>query len=555
MAHRNRLTWVFVLASPLAACTGNVATDADSGDDGSSSGGMGGQDSPKNPTDVPSQPLSPVDLEKACTVDSAFPRRVLRLAAPELMASVAKAVPNISPDWPADLKEAGQTQRADDSLVVSRPFYDTVNEAAKGIAKQMTAAVPSALACAPAKFGVEAACTTSFLDRWLPSIFRGRNDANDAKALAALAQSVAARSGGEQAFEIVVRATLLSPKFLYVPEGIDALLAGKAQGSNPMSGPELAAFLSYRVLGEPPTPALLKATNEKLLNVEAIAAVVKQQFTDQQRQAAVATFLRGWLSTADIPKLKRDAAKHPQADPTFMVKLRDETEVALTRAASDASVGLTALLTAPQKSALLDANGAQDRPGFFALPGVLAAASAADHTNIPRRGRVLMRQLFCEEAPLPPPGVTLKVPPLPETASERQRFEAVETLPSCAGCHVTIDHLAYPFETFNELGQARVKDEKGNSIDTTSTYQGPDGVKLQYNNAGELMKKASASSLVKGCFALHTFRHAASRFERGDADACMVRDVAKTVAAPNASLADILMAALSRTAFANRGDK
>lgn len=544
-------------AAPLLwGCSGRVAgeTSDDNGGEAGQAGGSGGTDTPA-PTDVPSQPLSPADLSKACTKDLPFPRRLLRMAAPEVVASLRKAAPNATLSLPAELKDDTQSQRADDSLVVSRSFYDSMDETARAVAKQLREGAMSPLTCDVAKFGVEAACTTTFLGKWLPAVFRGRNDAADSKALAALAQTIAGRSGGQSAFDVVIRATLQSPKFLYLPEGIDALLAGKAQGNAPLSGPELAAFLSYRVLGEPPSDALMKAAGTNPQSLDAVVNLVKQQFSDQQRQAATAGFLRSWLSTSDIAKLTRDKTKHPQADATFLVKLRDETDGAIAKAAADSSVGLTSFLTSPQTSALLDGTGGQTRPGFFALPGVVAASSAADHTNIPRRGRVLMRELFCEEAVPPPPGVTAKAPSVPEGSSERQRFDAIEGLPSCAACHTTIDHLAYPFEAYDEMGRARTKDEHGNTINGASMYLGADGVVLKFENATELMTKAAESPLVKGCFALQAFRHEASRFERGDADACLVRDLATTVADSKASLLDVLTAALARTAFANRGDK
>jgi len=479
---------------------------------------------------------------------------LLRLAAPEVVASLKKAAPTSTLALSAELNGT-QTQRADDSLVVSRSFYDAVDDASKSLAKQLPTAAASPLGCEVAKFGVEAACTTNFLAKWLPVVFRGRNDANDSKALSALAQTVASRSGGARAFEIVVRATVQSPKFLYLPEGVDALLAGKATGSAPLSGLELASFLSYRVLGEPPSDALIKAVGTNTLNSDGLANLVKQQFSDQQRQAATATFLRSWLDTDEIAALTRDKTKHPTADAAFMGKLRDETNSAIVKAAGDPAVGLTGLLTSPQTSTLLDSQGGQTRPGFFALPGVLAAASASDHTNIPRRGRVLMRRLFCEEAVPPPPGVTAKAPAVPKGASERQKFVAIEGIASCAACHVTINHLAFAFEGYDELGQARSKDENGNLIDASSTYLGADGVLLQFKDANELMTKAAQSPLVKGCFALQSFRHEASRFERGNADACLVRDLAATVADPKSSILDVVTAALIRTAFANRGEQ
>ena len=230
-------------AAPLWwGCTGRAGDQSSSDGDGNKGGesrGAGGN------SETQSLPLSPADLSTACTKDTPFPRRLLRLAAPEIVASLKKAAPTSTLVLSAELNGT-QTQRADDSLVVSRFFYDAVEEASKSLAKQLPMAAASPLGCEVAKFGIEEACTTNFLSKWLPVVFRGRNDANDSKALSALAQTVASRSGGARAFEIVVRATVQSPKFLYLPEGVDALLAGKATGSAPLSGLELASFLSYR---------------------------------------------------------------------------------------------------------------------------------------------------------------------------------------------------------------------------------------------------------------------------------------------------------------------
>lgn len=539
--------------APWWACTGKVDHDKAAADDDSSTDmGGGGQAGSPSPPAAPTEPLSPADLQTSCTKDAAFPRRLLRLAGAEVVASLAKTNATTQVVWPGELKDPNQSPRADDSLVVSRSFYDAIHEVAIGVAKQLPQA--NALPCDVAKFGVEATCTNTLLNKWLPLVFRGRSDSKDVAALAGLAQTVASRSGGQRALELVVRASLQSPKFLYLAEGIDAALASKPQAS-PMSGPELAAYLSFHITGEPPSEALLKAVADKVFTQESLQALLKQQFSDQQRQLALADFLKHWLNTSDIAKLARDKVKHPEADAVFLTKLRDETDAAVARASSDNTMTLAKLLTSTQSSTLLDGNAGAQRPGFFALPGVVAASSAADHTNIPRRGRVLMRNLFCEEAVLPPPGVINKVPTLPDTASQRQRFEAVETQPQCAACHVTIDHLAYPFEVYDELGRTRTMDEKGNVIDTASSFTAADGSTLQYKDAREFMQKASESPLVKGCYALQSFRYVASRFERGSADACLIKDVAAVVTSPSSSLLDVLTTAFAKTALANRGDQ
>jgi hypothetical protein len=187
---------------------------------------------------------------------------------------------------------------------------------------------------------------------------------------------------------------------------------------------------------------------------------------------------------------------------------------------------------------------------------VIASASTVDHTDIPRRGRFLLRNVFCEAVPTPPANLTQMLPPLPEGASERQRFEKVEMEPSCRGCHVRVNRLGFALESYDEMGRVRAVDEKGNAIVTSGTHTVSGAGDLTFADARDLFRQAAKHPVAETCLALQAFRFYARRLERGDGgseDACLIRDLVAGGRQTGFRLVDLFVDAIVRTALAKRG--
>lgn len=561
-----RLVGFCAVALAVAACQGRVSPPDGEGDGRGGSGGSagsagtrggnggtasGGSGQSAGGAGIPPDPVPPSELDALCTKDAPAPRRVMRLSPAEIAASVSGIVSLEPSAFPSGFLPNGVPTKPDPTLSVSRDFLDTSDTIAAAVTAKLVQSGASAVGCAPSDFGQNESCTRAFLTKLTDRAFRGSSTTEDVDGLVALAKDVAGRTGGADALAYAVRATLGSPKALYVTEGID-----RASAPGPLNTTELASFLSYRITGGPPSSGLLNALKaQKNITAASLKTLLNDQFGASALTTAGVTFLTNWLNVSELARVSKDLTKHPEATADRMLKLQKEVVDAVSAVASQPNIDLKTLLTKAQSSTLVnDPSGSATRPGLFALPGVIAANSAPDHTNVPKRGRFMLNALFCEVTPPPPPGAAKDLPPLPENASERLRFETIEKQARCAGCHSRVDHVAYAFEAWDEVGDFRTKDAKGNAIDTASVHTVDDKTSVSFKDAAEMMDKLSSNELVQNCFAIQSFRHFARRTERGAADACLLRDLASGARAGGVKLGELFQDALVRIALADRGD-
>lgn len=569
---------LYVLASCLtSACTGTIATDADDrprGGDRQAAPGApdnvapgAGPATPSAPTGEPATPLPPDALDRLCTQDVPHPRRALRLSNDELLATLRALGPLEDAALPVGFGPAVRGARPEEGLTVSRAFFESADALATGVATKI-AATPTAnslarLGCPVADFGKDEACTRAFLTTASARMFRGLSRAEDVTNLLGLVKGVAQRTDGKTALEYGVRAMALHPKALYLLEGLDLPAGADPAVPSLMSAGEMASFLSYRILGGPPGEALVRDLTGALAGAPTVASLrrlIEAHFTPSDLRRNATNYLAATLNVADISGLLRDTRKHPGADAAFMARLQTETYEAIS-AAVTAETTFADVLTRPQRVRSVGddtspAFGRFGRAGLFLLPGALASVSTVNHTDIPRRGRFLLRQLFCDNVPSPPANLLTMLPPLPGTPSERQRFEKVEREPNCRSCHVRVNRLGFALENYDEMGVVRAEDEHGNVIDPASTHEVTGAGPLAFTGAQDLFTQAAQHPVAQSCLALQAFRHFARRYERGDdgrADACLVRDIAAAGKASGFRLVDMFTEALARTALAKRG--
>ncbi len=543
-----KYTFGIVTALSFAACAAEPPSSgpAPAATGGSAQGMSGGPSS--NP-----DPISPSTLQESCTIDAPSPRRILRLSAEELLQSFAAVAPIRPGTVPLALQGGAIPEPPATGLAVTRDFQRDADQVATALAADYKGRVP----CDVGSFGADAPCTMSFLRTEGARLLRGRSDERLFANLASLAAGVAERSGGATALRYTLRGLMLSPASLYMTEGLDG--AKNGAGQTTLSPVELASYLSFRVNGRPPSESLLAALKaEPELTSTKLAGIVGTELGDGSAELT-ARFLTSWLPVAGIGALARDQTRHPQATPQLMQGLQDEALQALLTIANDAHAGWSSLLEEPQMSTQLgdgqSAGFAQwGRPGVLTLPGVLALMSAADHTNIPRRGRFLLKSLFCETLQSPPPGAAAQEPPAVPGESERARFDRVGTVPGCNVCHARLNPLAFGLEAYDELGLPRVSDEAGNPIDVKAAFAVRDGQTLTFEAPAEMAARIAADSSAQNCFVMQTYRFVARRDERGSNDACLISDLATRARGAGLNLRELAVDTLAATALAPRAD-
>jgi hypothetical protein len=386
-------------------------------------------------------------------------------------------------------------------MVVTRDFLEQVSAIGASLATSLTSE------CGSQAFGRDAACTRTSIARALPTVFRGLEDPEDLATLTALALEIGGRSGSTAAADVVSRAIALSPKSLYLFEGLGQ---PEATGSRRLTAAELASFLSYRLTHAPPPPVLRAALAANAAPSEAeLRAMVTDAFGEATIDRAAQDFLSTWLELPDADRSNKDLGRHPTATTSYLRSLMTEDFATLgTLVARDRT--FAQLLTEPLTSIVAnDARPAASgvvRVGVFSLPSVMAGASGMAETNIPRRGRFLLRRMLCESLVAPPANAVTMAPGVPPGSSQRVRFAAVEQLRSCAGCHLRLDPLAIPLEVIDEIGTLRSVDEHGNSIDPSGTMEWQ-GRSISYADAKDLWSQLASDPKVTACFGAQALNH------------------------------------------------
>ncbi len=491
-----------------------------------------------------------------CTVTGqlVIPRRVLRLSNVEVAASMRTLFQVDDAVLPAAWLKPLTPEAPNSVSTVSRDFLEQVSAVGTAGVQQVT----PPQGCAEDAFGVDASCSQKMVSALASAAFRGQEDAADVDALVALALEVGGRSGPAEAQKMVRRALVMSPKFLYLFEGVTG---NGSTAPGRMTPVELASFLSFRLSGGPPPKGLQQAIEaQPNLDTIKLATLVEKYFGPQIVAETAQGFLSGWANVSAIGKLSKDLTRNPVATPEFMAALQTETWNAVGALAAK-NATLKDILTENGRSAALmdadsDAYRAVGRPGIFALPGIVTAMSGSAETNIPRRGRALLKKLFCESLSSPPAGAVAQAPPLAEKATQRERFLRVEERPSCAGCHLQIDGLAFPFEAFDEVGRARQVDEFQNTLQLDGVHVPAVGPKLVFKSAKDLMEQVSVLAPVQSCFESQLFSHLARQSLDVSASSCTGEAMVQRVRQPDGSLPlrESTLEALLLSSLAPRGD-
>ncbi len=132
-------------------------------------------------------------------------------------------------------------------------------------------------------------------------------------------------------------------------------------------------------------------------------------------------------------------------------------------------------------------------------------------------GALLLDQVLCQPLP-PPPDNPLLVPFTPDpTRSPRQNLEARTGSGVCAGCHRSLNPVAFVFDGYDPVGRHRTKLD-GFDIDTSGALTISRDADGSFRNLPELMALLAGSRQVTECQVTHWLRYALGRMD-GPGDA------------------------------------
>lgn len=277
----------------------------------------------------------------------------------------------------------------------------------------------------------------------------------------------------EEAHKLPIKATLISPHFLFIVE--------REQPSDepyPVDGYELAARLSYFLWCSTPDEELLDLAGKgELSRPDVLEAQVRRMLADPKADEFFEDFAGQWLGIGTlrvasepdrrlfpeyVPELREAMIAEPVQ--TFRDVIRSDRSL-LELLDSD-SVYVNEVLakhygisgvTGPEFRRVPRPDA--DRGGVLGMAGVLTLTSYPQRTSPVLRGKWVLEELLGTPPPPPPPNVgVLSEDDRPKDGlTFRQRLEQHRSKPQCAGCHSKLDPIGFGLEGFDPIGRKRAE--------------------------------------------------------------------------------------------------
>lgn len=339
--------------------------------------------------------------------------------------------------------------------------------------------------------------------------------------------------GFDHGIELVVRAVLQSPHFLYRVERGEPV--PEAPGVLGLTADEIATRLSYFILDSMPDDELFAAVDAgALTTTEDIEAQARRLLATDAAAPMIAAFHTQWLGLG--PTLAKDPLAFPEYDEALMQSMRREVALFASDVVLDGDGQLATLLSSPhtfvdaplaalygvehpsadpQEFVRVDLDPSQ-RAGLFTQIGVLAAKSHPDHTSPVLRGRFLRAFVLCQPPPPPPPDVNNTPPVFDPDRSQREQLDELMGVKPCIDCHQLMNPLGFALDNFDAIGRWRTELD-GFPIDASGMLIATD-VDGAFAGPVELAQRLAASEDVAECVARQWFRFALGRVEDNQLD-------------------------------------
>jgi hypothetical protein len=458
-------------------------------------------------------------------------------------------------------EQSGFTNGAESTLL-SAVVIDDFERAATTLAREATTAAKLAnlVGCDPNAMAEQDTCAATFIRNFGARAFRRPLEETQVTDYLALYTSTKASDGFAVAIELVVRAMLQSPYFLYRLELGTGVAA--ASGTLPLAPQETAARLSFLIWGSLPDAELELAAAEGRLNTPAdVRAQALRMLADERGRELFNDFHVQWGQLETLP----NQTKPEPFTPALGRLLIEETKHFVDHNLRLGDGLLSTLFTSPVtylNRELADYYGVSGPTGsafeLFAMPagqraGLLTQGSFMGnfaHGSEPSpvlRGKFILAQLACEPPEPPPDDLDTSLPAADPNKSARQQLVELTAQGVCQGCHSLLNPPGFAFEHFDGLGRYRTIDDRGLPVDSSALVEGPGDMVGSYTSHEDFLLALANSQTVRSCLASKWFIYTHGRIPAAE-DAC-------SVAAPAANfqstgnVRDLILSIIESPAF------
>lgn len=403
------------------------------------------------------------------------------------------------------------------------------------------------------------ACATKFIATFGRKAYRRPLDDEDRAALRAVYDSGrgALGMGFDDAIRLVIRAALVSPRFVYhwgalEPE-VDA-----ATGLVKLDAWETAAKLSYYLVGSSPDGELSAlADSGALADPTTVAGQARRLLADPRARTHLRSFVRQWLTLDKVASSQKDTTVFPTFTPALRDAISEESDAFIDYVLFDSDHRLPTLFE--DRTAFLDdamaelydvpAGTAQlplSRPGIFTRAAFLTTAALTHDTSPTQRGEVIRRRILCQDVPPPPPEAGSNVG-TGDAKTTRELYLRHASDPMCASCHSLMDPLGFAFESFDAIGTFRTTDD-GLPLDTTGEVVGIEEGPVAFADAPELVGMLADLPEAQRCVPTQLVRWLLGRPD-GRADESSIDDATAAFVASGLDLHAVVVAVTQTRAF------
>jgi len=475
-----------------------------------------------------------------------------------------------------DKRSVGQSLPVDDdsgdlgsgarSLIVTSDWLNQAMQAAEDLASTAIKSVTTLAPCAAGS--ADDACARSFITSFGKRAYRRPVTPDEITGLMGIYAMGKANADYSHGIELVIRAVLLSPAFLYK---VELGVPGSARnGILRLTPYEVATRLSFMLWGTTPGDDLLTLADAgTLTSGSTLRDQAKKMMQDPRAREPLIGLHQRWLGVDGMADVSRDPMVYPTFGPAMMASMQAEAHDFLNDVIWNKGATLDTLFTST--STVADATVAalyagQDgagpggtpaplmlnpmqRSGALTLPALIATHTFADESEPVHRGKFVRERLLCTTLPDPPANVMATPPVSIPGVSIRDRFAQHSSQPACQGCHALMDPIGFGFEHYDGLGRWRDM-EQGKPVDATGTITMSMDVNGAFNGIPDLAHKLLGSEQVHDCV-VSTFV-AMTRGAETAADACLLSQVRSEFDAAKSDVRSILIAIAGSDSFLTR---
>ncbi|WP_438044408.1 DUF1592 domain-containing protein [Sorangium sp. So ce128] len=440
--------------------------------------------------------------------------------------------------------------------------------ATEAVAGDLSKLVPCDPAAVEGQVTQEEACARQFVQDFGRRAYRRPLETSDVDRL--MRAYAAGRTDGSfrEGIEVVIRAALQSPKFLFRLELRHDLDASSSRVR--LDPYEMASRLSYLVWASGPDDELLDAAEAGLLDTrEQLAERTRQMLEHPRARRAITEFYKQWLNLGKLETIVKEESLFPGYDDELVAGIRAETPAFVEHVLWSGDHKLSSLLTLPvgfATESVAELYGVtvppgsttpqlvelppDQRAGVLTQPAFLAVHAHPDQTSPVLRGKAIRAKFMCQDPPPPPDDVDLTPPTGEEGVTARERFNQHASNARCAGCHQLMDPIGFAFENFDAVGAYRTE-EGGQVIDVSGEMVLSDDMDGPFVGVRQLAEKLAGSVQVRECLATQWFRYTAGRFENID-DECSLDGLRAGFHGSEGDLVELIVATTQTDAFQYR---